>query len=228
MVNTLARIKKMGKNFEIVVDMDSALKLKKGENVSIAEVLQVDGIFYDSKKGLHASDEDLTQAFGSEDIQIVAEKIVKQGEIQSTQEHRSQEKEAKIKQVVDFLSRNALNPITNQPHTPERIKQALDQAGINVDNRPIEAQVPGILDKLKEIIPLKLDSKQIRITIPSQYTGQVYNLVKDYKEKEDWKDDGSLIVVLNLPVGLQMDFYDKLNSITHGSGVVEEIGEKNE
>ena len=32
MTNTLARIKKAGKNFEIIVDLDGALKFKKGES----------------------------------------------------------------------------------------------------------------------------------------------------------------------------------------------------
>ena len=226
MVNTLARIKKIGKNFEIIVDLDSALKFKKGENIDIDEILQSEGVFYDSKKGLHASAEDLNEAFGSTDIRVIAEKIIKQGEIQLTQEHRDKEREDKIKQVIEFLSRNAINPATNQPHTPERIGQALNQAGVNIDNRAIESQIPGIIEKIKNILPIHLETKKIKIRVPAQYTGQAYGIIKDYKEKEEWLEDGSLVVIINLPVGLQMDFYDKLNSITHGSSVVEEIKEE--
>ena len=58
-------------------------------------------------------------------------KIVKEGEIQTTQEHRDAEQEKKFKQVVDFLTKNAYDPQTGRPHTPERIKNALEQANVN-------------------------------------------------------------------------------------------------
>lgn len=69
MTNTIARIKKTGKNFEIVVDLDNALKFKKGESPSIDA--EGDRIFTDSKKGNVASSSDLNEAFGTEDIQKI-------------------------------------------------------------------------------------------------------------------------------------------------------------
>ena len=55
------------------------------------------------------------------------------------------------------------------------------------------------------------------------HTGQVYGIINPYKESEKWLDDGSLEVVVRVPSGINMDFYDKLNSVTHGSAVTEEI-----
>jgi ribosome maturation protein SDO1 len=55
------------------------------------------------------------------------------------------------------------------------------------------------------------------------YTGKIYGLVNQYKEKEDWLADGSLKVIVNIPVGLQMEFYDKLNAVTRGAVLSEEI-----
>ena len=37
------------------------------------------------------------------------------------------------------------------------------------------------------------------------------------------KQDGSLEVVVNIPAGITLDFYDKLNSVTHGSALTEEL-----
>jgi ribosome maturation protein Sdo1 len=62
-----------------------------------------------------------------------------------------------------------------------------------------------------------------KLKIPPQFTGQAYGIINEYKEKEDWLPDGSLKVIVNIPVGLQMEFYDKLNAITHGSVLSEEI-----
>ena len=57
------------------------------------------------------------------------------------------------------------------------------------------------------------------------HTGKAYGLLAEYKEKEEWLSNGDLQITLNIPVGIQMEFYDKLNSITHGSAITEEINE---
>ena len=55
------------------------------------------------------------------------------------------------------------------------------------------------------------------------HTGKAYGVIAQYKEEEKWKDDGNLEVVVKVPSGMIMDFYDKLNSITHGSALTEEL-----
>ena len=79
------------------------------------------------------------------------------------------------------------------------------------------------LETLKKVIPIKIETKKIKIKIPAEHTGRAYGLIQDYKEKEDWLNDGSLEVILNIPIGIQSDFYDKLNNITHGSAITSEM-----
>ena len=67
--------------------------------------------------------------------------------------------------------------------------------------------------------------KSVKITIPAMHTGKAYGVVAQYKKEESWLDDGSLRVVVSVPSGIVMDFYDKLNSITHGSALTEEVNE---
>ncbi|RLG11750.1 ribosome assembly factor SBDS [Candidatus Pacearchaeota archaeon] len=224
MVSTLARIKKAGKRFEVIVNLEDALKFKKGEISSI----NIDGdmIFSDSKKGERASSSDLKEAFGTDNIDEIAQRIVKEGEVLTTQEHRNEEQEKKIKQIVEFLAVNSINPQTGNPNTPERIKNALEEAHINIKNVPVENQIKEILEKISPILPIKLKTKKIKITIPAEYTGKAYGVISAYKEEEDWKDNGSLEVIVEVPAGIVIDFYDKLNSVTHGSALTEEI--KNE
>jgi len=221
MVNTTARIKKAGKHFEILVDLDNALKFKKGEIPTIEA--ETNRIFTDLKKGDVPSQSDLEEAFGTTDVQTIVEKIIKEGEIQVTQEHRDEEKEKKFKQVVDFLVTNATDPQTKNPHTAERIKNALEQAHINIKNVPIENQISDIVESIKEIIPIKIETKKIKITIPAIHTGKIYGVINQYKKEENWLSDGSLEAMVEVPSGIIMDFYDKLNTITHGSALTEEI-----
>jgi|SRR3989338_5993306 len=226
MTSTIARIKKAGKHFEIMVDMDKALAFKKNTpGVSVGNFLESDDIYTDLKKGNRASDEDMKSSFGTTDVNEIASRLVKEGEVQTTQEHRSEVREVKYKQVVDFLSRNAIDAQTRNPITAERIRSALDESGVNIKNVPLENQINEIIESLSKIIPIKLETKKFKVVVPAIYTGKSYGVVNQYKEKEDWLNNGDLQVMVNVPAGLVMDFFDKLNSVTHGSALSEEIKE---
>ncbi len=221
MVQTTARTKKAGKHFEILVDLDDAMKFKKGESDFLQP--ETDIIFRDAKKGERAPSADLEEGFGTTDSLEIAKAIVKEGEVLTTQDYRDAEQEKKIKQVVDFLSMNAIDPQTGNPITNERIKSALEQAHVNIKKAPIENQIKGIVEELTKIIPIKLEMKKIKVTIPAMHTGKAYGIISQYKENEKWLDNGDLETILNVPAGIIMEFYDKLNSVTHGSALTEEI-----
>ena len=223
MTNVIARTKTGGKHFEILVDVDKALEFKKSGKGSISDVLAIDAVFSDSKKGMHAGEKDLKDAFGTNDVNSISEKIINQGEIQLPTEYKEKQREGKEKQIVEFIVRNAVDPRTDRPYTADRIERSLDEAGVNITNKPIESQINDILDKLKPILPIKIETKKVMITIPVQYTGQAYGLLQSYKESEEWMSNGDLKCAINLPVGFQIEFYDKLNSITHGAAIAEEI-----
>ncbi len=221
MPKVTARIKIKNKHYEIHVNLDEALKVREGKG-DIISALDSPNVFYDINKGTIASNADLKEAFGTTDLYEIARIIITKGEVQKTQEFRDLEKEKKIKQIIDLIIKNAVDQ-HGRPFTEERIKTAIQQAHYNFDNRPAEQQLTQIVHKLKEIIPIKITTKKIKLTIPARFTGQVYGILKDYKESEDWLANGDLQVILNIPPGILIDFYDKLNSITHGAAQSEEI-----
>ncbi len=222
MTQTVAKIRKGPKHFEIMVDMEKALAFKKGD-ANASDFLETDIIFTDSKKGNAASSSDLEDAFKTTDVNEIANKIIQSGEINVTTEHRSEEQEKKFKQAVEFLVRNAVDPKSGNPHTAERIQGALNESSVNIKNMPIENQIGDILAELSKVLPIKIETKKVKITIPAIHTGKAYGVISQYKEKEDWLGNGDLEVTVNVPAGAIMDFYDKLNSVTHGSAVTEEI-----
>ncbi|MDD5192818.1 MAG: ribosome assembly factor SBDS [Candidatus Nanoarchaeia archaeon] len=225
MTDTVARLRVGSLIFETMVDLDNALKFRKGMPVGIGEVIRDQTVYKDLKKGMKANSGDLQKSFGTDNFEEVVGKIVKKGEIEVTQEHRDAETDRRRKQVVDFLIKNAIDSRTNRPFTPDMIENALNQSGVNIENKAVDWQINGILEKLRLILPIKIETKKLLIRIPAEHTGRVYGIIKEYKEKENWLNDGSLEVVLNLPIGLQSDFYDKLNSITHGSAITKELKE---
>jgi len=85
MVNTTARVKKGGKHYEILVDLDEAVKVSRGEGNINAAVIG-DAVFHNLKSGERASMDDLEVVFESSDFIEVAEKIIKSGEVVRTTE----------------------------------------------------------------------------------------------------------------------------------------------
>lgn len=223
MPNVEARLKSKGKHFEIYVDLDEALKVREGSG-DITSALQSLNIFTDLKKGEKASEKDLEEVFGTTDIYEAAKQIIIKGEVQKTQEFRDAEREKKINQVVSLVVRNAVDS-QGRPYTEQRIRSAIEEVHYNFDNRPPEQQLPDLIHKLKTAIPISIRTKKVKLTIPARYTGQVYGIINEYKENEDWLSNGDLEVTLSIPSGLLLDFYEKLNSITHGAVQSKELGE---
>ena len=223
MVIVTAKLKVKSKTFEVSVDFDEALKVQKGTG-DITRALNSGNIFYNAREGSLASQKDMIEAFQTSDMYEVAKTIITRGELQKPQEFRDAERENKIKQVVGMILRNAVDQ-HGRPYTEERIKRAIQEVHWSFDNRPAERQMPELLEKLKTVIPIRVEVKRVKITIPARFSGQVYGLLKDYKESEEWMPNGNLKVTLNIPSGMLVDFYEKVNHITHGAAHSEELQE---
>lgn len=216
----IARLVKGGMHFEVLVDPDRAFDIRDGTPLDPLDHLAINAIFKDAKKGDHAADENLTKVFGTADVREVAEKIVRDGEIQLTTEQRHKMQDAKRKQVVHEIVRNTWNPQAKAPHPPERIERAMVEAKIHIDPfKGVEAQVKEVLAKLKVIIPIAYEKVKIAVRIPPQYTGSAYGQARSIGElvRDEWQADGSWIGVIEIPAGMQTELFDVLNKATQGS-----------
>lgn len=215
----LARLKKSGEIFEIDVDPDLALKFKNGEDVELREVLKAETVFSDAQKGLAASSAKMKEVFGTDDIMAVAEAIIADGEIQMTGEHRAKLIEQKKRQIISIIHRNGIDPRTKAPHPAARIESAMDSAKIKIDGKKsAEEQVNGVLDALRAILPITFAKTEIWIKVDAQDSHKVQNAIRSTSKilKESWKNDGSWEVTVEIPGGLQEDFFNKLNYLTRG------------
>ena len=214
----VAKLNVGGNSFEILVDCENALKFRRGENIFLDDVLATEEIFKDVKKGEKASN--LFKFFNTEDKKEIAEKIIKKGDIQLTAEYKQKLRDEKKKKIINLIHSNAVNPETSLPHPVTRIEIAMGDAKVRIDEyKSAEEQIKDIIDKLRPIIPIKYEVREIAIRIPSQYAGKSFNTLKKYGKmlKEEWGNDGSLLVALEIPGGLHMKLIDKLNDITRGN-----------
>uniref|UniRef100_A0A7C2NAT1 Ribosome assembly factor SBDS n=1 Tax=Archaeoglobus fulgidus TaxID=2234 RepID=A0A7C2NAT1_ARCFL len=218
----IARLRKGGEEFEVLVDPYLARDLKEGKEVSMEELLAAEEIFKDARKGERASAEELRKAFGTENIFEIAKIIITEGEVQITAEQRREMLEAKRKQIVHFISRNTIDPRTNAPHPPSRIERAMEEAKVHIDIfKSVEAQVKDIVKALKPILPLKFEEMEIAIKIPPEYTGKAISALYNFGgiTKEEWQKDGSWICVMRIPSGMYGDLMDLLGKVTKGEAL---------
>ncbi|MFQ5986096.1 MAG: ribosome assembly factor SBDS [Thermoplasmata archaeon] len=216
----IARLDRGGETFEILVRPEAVEAVRTGGEVNLVDELASDAIFRDVKKGLRASEEKMVELFGTADSLQVATLIVQEGDIALTTEQRRALREAKRKQIVAYIAANAINPQTGTPHPPQRIENAMQEAGIHVDPfRPVEEQIDPTLDALRPLLPLSVEKAKFAIKLLPADAGKAYGEVRSYGTilQEEWQPDGSWIGVVEVAAGLQGEFLDRLNERTHGN-----------
>lgn len=216
----IARWEAHGSRFEVLVDPQAVQELKDGKEVDLSDKLALDQVFKDAKKGDKISEEHLERTFKTRDLTKIAREIILKGEVQVTTEQRHRLQEAKRKQVVATIARNAMNPQTGAPHPPTRIEAAMTEAKVHIDPfRPVDAQVQEVLAKLRPLLPIRLDVVKVRLRVPGQHYPRVIGEVRGLGRlvEEVWMSDGSWSAIVEIPAGVQTELYEKLNARTKGA-----------
>jgi ribosome maturation protein SDO1 len=216
----IARVEKSGEKFEVLVKPEAVQKIRDGKEVELMKELAIDEIFRDAHKGSKASEEKMTEFFGTTEPLAVAKQIIQRGEIQLTTEQRRQMLEAKHKQIVQYIAANAINPQTGAPHPPQRIENAMEEAKVHIDPfKPVEEQVKEVLDALRPLIPIRFEKVRIAVKLSAEDSAKCYGDIKGYGTilKEEWSPTGAWLGVVEMPAGLQTDFLERLNAKTKGN-----------
>jgi ribosome maturation protein SDO1 len=215
----VAKLDKGGEHFEILIDPDAALDYKTGKPLGIDKILIHEEIYKDAKKGLRASEQILKKVFGTTDVRKIAETIIKEGEIPLTAEQRKKLIDEKKRQIVEWISRNCIDVRTKTPVPPQRVENALEQARVAIDPfKSVEEQVQGILKELQRVLPIKVATARVAVSVSSTYAQKVKGLVAKMAKivNEKYRPDGSWEALLELPAGLQDVLIARVNDATHG------------
>ena len=217
----VARLTKDKAHFEILVKPKKALDYRTGKIARLTEVLVAETIFADANKGTKVSEEQMRKAFETTDPLKIADAILKKGTLQLTTEQRRKMTEDKRKQIIDFISRQAVDPKTNLPHPPLRIENAMEQIRYPIDpHKSVEEQARDIVKLLRPILPLKIEQISLSVRIPAAYSARAYGAIKNFGtiKQEEWRADGSWYGILEMPAGAYASFLNKLGEITKGNG----------
>ncbi len=221
--NTIVRLELKGQKFEVVVVPEKAWKYKEGEQIPLKDIFVTEEVFKDVGKGEKASASNLVQVFGTSDEAKVALEVLKRGELLLTTEQRREMIEAKRKQIINLISKSAVDPKTKLPHPPTRIELALNQARFAVDPfKPVEEQVNDAIKALKPILPIKIVQFNFKVKVPSIYASKTYKQIASLGQlkSSQWGDDGSITLVITVPGGARSEVMEKINSLTRGSAEI--------
>jgi len=228
-----ARLETHGERFEVLVDPDAALEMKRGEfEGDLEDVIAARDVFENASRGDRPAEEDLEEVFGTtEPLEIIPE-VIERGEIQITAEQREEMQERKKRKLINTISRNAINPqMDDAPHPPDRIESALEEAGFTVDPMtPAEEQVDDALEALRPVIPIRFEEMTVAVNLPADYAGSGQAKLREFGEleREEWQADGSWVGVITFPAGMQDEFYGRVNEVTEGEGETRVVKDKDD
>jgi len=216
---------KGSQDFEILVEPELAKEAKlEGKNHDINRLLFVQEVFLDAGKGDRASAEDLEEEFGTRQVLNAAEEIFEKGEMQLTTDQRKEIREDKRKQIISMIARRVQNPKTGNPHPPQRVENALEEAGFNVDEDiGVEEQFEDAIDRIRPIIPVSLEEKVVAIKIPNDEAGKAYDKIQSTAEIKDeqWGNE-YFFAKVKIPAGVLSDLMEELQEMTSGKTEIKE------
>lgn len=214
----IGRIVINGEHFELLLDPDKAYAYLEGTKRDLNNILMVEEVYRNAKKGERQSPTNIKKCFGTEDINVILKAILEKGEVQLTTEQRRKMVERKRKQIIEFLAKNCIDGQTNLPIPPLRIENAMNNIRYNIDPmKPVEQQAKEILEQLRRILPIKMASVIIEIRAPSDVAYRVYGYIKSLNPiKLEEISDGSLVAQVEILAGLQGEVYDRLNKLSGG------------
>jgi ribosome maturation protein SDO1 len=219
---TLARLKKGGENFEVVIsDVDKAIEFKQGKELNLTEFLQSTTVFQDANRGLKASEDKVKNVLGENAIK----KILQDGELHLTADQRKRLSEERKNRIIEHIQRNSVDPKTGSPHPRTRVELAMAEAKVSIDYQEnFETQIEKVINAIRVVIPLSFEKIKLKITIPAQYAGSAYSSLKSrFKNfKEEWLNDGSVVVELEVVGGAKADLYSLISKVTNGEAEITE------
>ncbi|UCE80546.1 MAG: ribosome assembly factor SBDS [Methanobacteriota archaeon] len=225
----VARYESHGESFEILIDPKVVQQMRDGKEVDLIDHMVIDTIFKNAKKGTRASEDKVEEIFGTTEVVEVAKVIILKGEVQLTTDQRRVMQDNKRKRIIEYIARNAMNPQTGGPHPVTRIETAMDDAKVQIDPfKPVETQVPAIMDALRPLIPIRFDKIRMAVKMSGDHYGRCFEDFKSFGKvvKEEWQSNGSWIGVIEMPAGLQNDFVDRVSNKTHGEAETKVLKDK--
>lgn len=187
----LARLKRGKTTFEVLVYEGLVQDYRDGKLRQI-DVVPIQTVFSDISRALKASDQELEEGFGTNVIEEVIDKILREGEVQESEGERKERMEAKVHEVISAIQK-MVTTTDDKPVPATRIENALKSIHARIDiDRDATHQAESFFKKLTEVIPIKRAKTDMEaiITVPIAFSGVVSTLVRKHctVQRETYSD----------------------------------------
>ncbi len=194
------RLKKDKEIFEMLIDFEKLNEFRKNPKIeNIYDVICEEKIFKDQKKGELANDVSLNKIFKNMNKEQIMYEILIKGECQIPTSYLNNLRESKKTQIINYIASISINPQTKSKYTFSMIEREVNKLKYNINpNTGIEMQSKEILDQLKKIMPIKIDSVKLILEIPAKFTGNFYSSFRKNINLKSEKYDNSGKLILEI------------------------------
>ena len=93
------------------------------------------------------------------------------------------------------------------------------EARVNIDpSKSTDELVKIAMKAIRPLIPIRFEEVEVAVKIPADYAPKAYGEISAFGKvtREAWQNNGSWIGVVQIPAGMQTDFYSLVNRLTKG------------
>ena len=214
---SVVRLKVGGKRFEVACYKNKVGEYRTNLEKDIDNVLQIHSVFINVSKGQLAPIEDLKQAFKTDDLNVIIERILRKGEIQVGEKERNKQIEMLQKEVVQVIVSKTINPQTKKPYPFQMIEEVLKQIPYvyNPNKNPKQIALE-LLPKIQEKIPIERVLMKVHIAVP-----KCKIVFEDFMTVETVEKGTDTIITGSIEPGKYKELVDLVQKETKGAGIVQ-------
>ena len=165
----IVRLKRCGKRFEVAAYRNTVVAWRNKVERDIDEVLQVHTIFANVDKGVLAKSEDLVEAFGTGDEDVVCVEILNRGEFQVSEQERQMQVDALFRDVASRVTDMCVNPDTQRPYPLSTVERAMRETlhFAPAVNRSAKQQALQVARQLESaaVLPIMRAKMHLRLVV---------------------------------------------------------------
>ncbi|VVC36393.1 Ribosome maturation protein Sdo1/SBDS,Ribosome maturation protein SBDS, N-terminal,Ribosome maturation [Cinara cedri] len=152
----VVRMKINGKRFEIACYRNKVISWRNGIEKDIDKVLQTHSVFTNVSEGQVAKKEDLQKVFNTDNLTDICKHILVKGELQISDEVRSAQLYAPLKDIATIVAGQCVNPETRRPYSITVIEKAMKDVHYSVKpNMNDQQQALEAIRLIRAVLPLE-------------------------------------------------------------------------
>uniref|UniRef100_A0A672PJL5 Ribosome maturation protein SBDS n=1 Tax=Sinocyclocheilus grahami TaxID=75366 RepID=A0A672PJL5_SINGR len=217
----VVRMKKAGKRFEIACYKNKAMSWRSGAEKDLDEVLQTNTVFVNVSKGQVAKKDDLSSAFGTDDI-------LAKGELQVSDKERQSQLEQMFRDIATIVAEKCVNPETKRPYTVILIERAMKDIHFSVKaNKSTKQQALEVIKQLKQSIQIQRAHMRLRFVLPARDGKRLKEKLRpliNTVENEEFDDQLEMVCLID--PGCFRDIDELIRCETKGKGTLEVLSLK--